>query len=113
MLGISANMDFFYRHRIEGGWLNGTSDGGQLSLFYKMPSFGFITLEPAFRVDIYNPVKHEKYDKLTTYTYGLNMYAFDDHIMVMMNYYHPMEEISKYMTQTPDDEVYLGLQLTM
>ena len=116
MFGFGASLDFFYEHLISRGEgeKSFASNGGQLTVFYKTPSLGFITIEPTFRGDIYNPQKHEKYDKTITYTYGLNIYALEDHLRVMMNYYHPTEEKGKYIDMTTaNDEIYIGLQLAM
>ncbi|MGQ9706155.1 MAG: hypothetical protein ACUVWP_04025 [bacterium] len=116
ILGISATFDFFYLHLINRGWYsqNTTKNGGQLSVFYKLPYLGFISIEPAFRADIFNPDKHKKYDKTTILTYGFNLYLLEDHIEIMIDYYHPTEEKGKYIDMTiPNDEVYVGLQLNM
>ncbi|OQX90338.1 MAG: hypothetical protein B6D57_03660 [Candidatus Coatesbacteria bacterium 4484_99] len=113
--GFGVSVDYFYKHAIERYWYWGTyaSNGGQLSVYYEAPPLGPITFEPVFRIDILNPQKGFKYDKITTYAFGLNLHTFDEHISLMMNYYHPREEVPEGESQYPNDEFYTGLQLIM
>ena len=117
---IGFDIEYFYTHYIQRGvyWWdreNYAAHGGQMSIYYRMPETGFLSLEPAFRIDIYDPDKHAEFDRTTTWTYGLNMYMIDDHLRLMLDYVHPAEELEEEADRKPvvNDRFLASLQITM
>jgi len=118
---LGFNVDYFYVHSInrsEGflyGPYNMASLGGQMTLYYRLPAIKFLSFEPAFRIDISDIDKHGMYDRTFTYSYGINTYSLDDHLKIMLDYIHPVEELNKEKNEQPtiNDEFLAGFQITI
>ncbi|RLC40683.1 MAG: hypothetical protein DRH51_04920 [Candidatus Coatesbacteria bacterium] len=83
---------------------------------------GFLKLEPTFRIDLFDPDKHFDYDRVITYTFGINTYLIDGHLVFMANYEHPQEQVpsedetyeeARYESQYPDDRFLFQLMVSM